>query len=228
MATESSLPPELKTLNTLRQRLMTITAALYSLRNEIQNPYIVLPPWDRVVKLVADLGQMTKILQDFQNNEQAFRNDDLGISPFNVPAFLNSAVVHPTTEFPATQENILGTLLTKKLAPAIEDWVEEGIKVAKSNEETDDAEHKEQILTSEQFKELWYWAVLQASDVGNKITIGEGDEYGDEDESSDDSDEEMVDAVAGEGPPKEATLEQGKAMIPLNDILKFISTGSIR
>ena len=71
---------------------------------------------------------MTLALQQFLNNDQAFRNDALEISSFNVPAFLNSAVVHPTTAFPREQENILGTLLTKKLAPVIEDWIDEGKK----------------------------------------------------------------------------------------------------
>ena len=43
--TENALTFELRTLNDLRRRLMTINGSLFALRNEIQNPYTLFPPW---------------------------------------------------------------------------------------------------------------------------------------------------------------------------------------
>lgn len=195
---------------------------------------------------------MTSTLQQFLNNESAFGRpkpkdptkeesydenygvEQMGASTetFNIPHFLNSAVVHPTTAFPREQENILGTLLTKKLAPVIEDWIEEGVKVAK-DELGEDGGEKERGLAPEEFKKLWVWAVLEANDIGKKVALDEEEEYEEGDEGSREgspgSDIEMTDVAASEALRKgKAQALEGKAMMPLDDILKFVSTGSVR
>jgi hypothetical protein len=73
-------------------------------------------------------------------------------------AFLESAHLHPTGKFPWDQENVLGTLLRKRLEPDIVSWASEG-KDAGTAIESDKVD----------YEELWDWAAVTAIGIGRDV-----------------------------------------------------------
>lgn len=222
---------ETKTLDTLRRRLLTISTNLFHFRESLSNPHIVLPPWPLILSTCQDLATNLADLQIFLQNNKAFENLDLHIPGYDVPHFLESAHVYPTSEFPVEQEGALGMLLSRRLAPKVEEWVDEALKAA--NEVNEQAARGEKgALSAEQLEKLWTAMVLETQDRAGHmedLSQGEAGDDGDsgEDEDDEGEDDEMED-VGQHEETKEANPATATPMMKLEDVLKFMSTGSIR
>lgn len=161
-----------------------------------------------------------------------------------------SIAVYPLPEFPgSTQENLLGQLLRKKLEPNVEDWVEQGRKTATEVREG------QKGLTEEGLVELWDWAGRAANEearkrewgddftleeremgVENVITglrrkLDQDDEESDEEEEEgegekDVSDKMDIDQKPGPAESEPKPFQTNRPPLPMDDILRFMSTGA--
>lgn len=227
MATKES--NEIKTLDTLRRRLLTISTNLLHFRSDLESQ-IILPPWNVILATCQDLASNLADLQIFLQNNKAFENLDLHIAGYDVPRFLNTAHVYPTNDFPRTQENALGMLLTKKLAPAVEEWIDEAVKAAQeANEKATKAE--DSALSADQLQDLWLEMVMETQDKAAHMDDRPQEEGSDEDgsdEDGDDDDDEEMEDVGSERKGKEAVSAPLAPMMKLEDVLRFMSTGTVR
>lgn len=78
--------------------------------------------------------------------------------------------VFPLADFPGrTQENLLGQLLRKKLEPDVEDYIEQGRKLATATATTTTLNATDTFdPTSDAVRELWSWAGMAANEQARK------------------------------------------------------------
>lgn len=207
-------PDPVKTLDTLRHRLHTLTVSLQALQHQLHTP-APLPPWQE--------------LQSLQFRVTAALNDVVSTINSNAQ-FLSQAHVYPLPTLPIAGaqgsqpvqvEAMVGELLRKKADARAEDWIESGIKSSMPSEPALQVVDKD-------FEDLWDWAGPAESEIAQRVLLGIGVDDGDDEDEDEDEDEEMEDVVTdGQG------LERGKSkaegqMMPLEDILRFMYTGVIK
>lgn len=159
--------------------------------------------------------------------------------------FFASIAVYPLPEFPGrAEENLLGQLLRKKLEPNVEDWVDQGRRIA-----NEVRERKQNGLNEEGLGELWDWAgraaneearrrewgddfTLEEREMGteNVLTglrrkLDQDDEESDEDEKGP-SDEMDIDRKPDQAADGHKPSHAYRPPLPLDDILRFMSTGA--
>lgn len=168
-------PPleELRTLESLRQRLVALSNTLASLRNSLEalDP---LPPW-------SSIQSSANLL--FHNLKQLFAQLESN------QAFLAAAHVYPLPNFPASQQGILQQLLRKKLEPIGEEWVDESRRWAldlnlnaSSEGGVDEGGQSMQVsivnangdgrLGIDELVGLWDWALMESNGIARGIDWG--------------------------------------------------------
>jgi len=161
---------------------------------------------------------------------------------------LNRTVVFPSTNYPGrTQENILTQLLRKKLEPQVENWVEEGRKIADNEGGTDKTEdefldwairwlEKRIVVFGDEEAQEDYTAEEKELGIEN-VNTGLRRDYEDEESVKSDEEEKADSGIAvtsarrtslGQveynlGQVKEA---KGKAS-SVQEILRFATTGAV-
>jgi len=118
MASLNMAQEELRQIEQMRNRFLQLNSTLNSLRAAIeQHPPTTLISHESLQASANILQQIIKSLQ-----ASATENADL----------LRKVTIHPSTNYPGrTHENILLSLLRKKLEPEVESWVEEARDVAR-------------------------------------------------------------------------------------------------
>ena len=125
---------------------------------------------------------------------------------------LASTAIYPVPLYPGREkEGILNQLLRKKLEPGVEEWVEQGQKIAEEVVGDDAAE----------WKDLWEWAAVNGNELARSHDWGGDDEDEDEDEDEDDSGKG---GVKMEGVEKNGKKIDVKPM-DMHDVLQFLSKG---
>lgn len=130
----------------------------------------------------------------------------------------------------------MATQLTrKKMVPWVEDWIADGVKHAAGPEaeiKGDAADTRlvgEGGMTGQQMDHLWDWAGPAGGRIGKEVLTGEVDEEEGEDEDDEDEEEDeegAMDGVENAGADKKTeTAPPIRPMMPLEDILRFVSTG---
>ncbi|KIW42356.1 uncharacterized protein PV06_05916 [Exophiala oligosperma] len=129
---------QVRSLDQARQRLLALHTSLIALRSEIttQNQ---LPSWPSLqthANLISNnLQQIAAQLSEYQD-------------------LFKSTVAFPLPQFPGKERAfILETLLRTKLEPNIEDWIEEGGKIAAGQ-----AKDSHSGLSAQERSALWQWA----------------------------------------------------------------------
>ena len=179
---------------------------------------------------------------------------------------LTSAHAYPLPSFPGrTREDLLGQLLRKKLQPPVEDWIEEGIKLAAPLDEnrvngghvnsTTNGAHDGLSITD--LESLWDWAGPEGNRIARELggesfddvfTLAEQEdgienvvtglrrkfwESDDEEEGDDKAKEEEMDIDTVDRRPDVVKamyrpgIDETKPMMPLEDILRFVSQGKV-
>jgi len=179
---------------------------------------------------------------------------------------LISAHAYPLPSFPGrTREDLLGQLLRKKLQPPVEDWIEEGVKLAAPFEEdgfngshvngTTNGAHTG--LSVNELESLWEWAGPEGNRIARELggeafddvfTLAEQEdgienvvtglrrkffESDDEDDSDDKAKEEDMEIDTVDRRPDVVKamyrpgIDETKPMMPLEDILRFVSQGKM-
>lgn len=172
---------DLRALEQTRQRLFQLTNSLASLQRNIQlgDP---LPPWYDATNHEMNFPLMTKFLTfdsgahrtSLQSLANIISQNLLSVSQHlsTHRELFASTAVYPLADFPGhTQENLLGQLLRKKLEPNVEDWVEQGRRIASEARPSDEAGPAG--LTDEDLVELWDWAGRAANEEARKREWGD-------------------------------------------------------
>ncbi|KAB2579878.1 putative rna polymerase ii mediator complex component med8 protein [Lasiodiplodia theobromae] len=227
--TSRAPPDEVRSLDLLAQRLQHLNGALEVLKNT-QLSYswdasAPPAPWPTVAHQSNIInGRLSALLEAFAANR----------------TLLNQAHPFPLPTFPGrSHENMATQLTRKKMVPWVEDWIADGLKLATGDEAAEDAVARvdgarplklagEGGLTGEQIEELWDWAGPAGGEIGREVLTAEDeDEEGDdEDEDEEDEEEGAMEGVEGAGAEKKTeTMPPIRPMMPLDDILKFVSTG---
>ncbi|KAG8533086.1 uncharacterized protein KY384_001869 [Bacidia gigantensis] len=221
---------DIKVLESIRQRLATLTSSLDSLRNQIliSDP---LPPWPSLH------AQSQLLLTAFNGNSgmggllELLRNNS---------TLLRSTVAYPVPSYPGReQEALLNQILRKKLEPQVEEWAEDGETMGKELEGLEiigGAGEGEE----DSFKRFWRWAMIESSEIGMGYNWlgpeGEGPEAEEsEDEEEDSSDEGQgksekmkgVVKTGAHGVVKGKDIEQDNhtPSLPMEQILRFLCKG---
>ncbi|KAH7059044.1 mediator complex, subunit Med8 [Macrophomina phaseolina] len=216
-------PDEVRSLDLLAQRLQHLNGAIEVLKNtQAQyawdpNP----PPWTTIAHQSQIInGRFAALLEAFKDSQQ----------------LLNQAHPYPLPNFPGrTHENMVTQLTRKKMVPWAEDWIADGVKHAAGP----DADIKGEVansklageggMTGQQMDQLWDWAGPAGGRIGKEVLTGEVEEEEegeDEDEDEEDDDEGAMEGVEDTGVDKKTeTAPPIRPMMPLEDILKFVSTG---
>ncbi|KAF2085166.1 hypothetical protein K490DRAFT_68053 [Saccharata proteae CBS 121410] len=235
------LNEDVKNLETILQRVSTLSTAITALYQTHASQFepgrdLQLAPWPTMQHQTTIVEKRLSSLLEAVDEHQPL---------------LNAAHVHPTGAFNSRNpmhENILLQLIRKKLQPEVEDWVHEGVAAGEKLEVSGasqngggatggggdmdvDGDESSAGLSAAQYEELWDWAGPAGNAIARQIIEGAGEDEEDEDEDDEegedeDEDEEMEDAGAKDkgkaavvsGPPK-------KPMMPLEQILRFASTG---
>ncbi|KAK0660183.1 Mediator of RNA polymerase II transcription subunit 8 [Lasiodiplodia hormozganensis] len=227
--TSRAPPDEVRSLDLLAQRLQHLNGALEVLKNT-QLSYswdasAPPAPWPTVAHQSNIInGRLSALLEAFAANR----------------TLLNQAHPFPLPTFPGrSHENMATQLTRKKMVPWVEDWIADGLKLATGAGAAEDAVARvdgarplklagEGGLTGEQIEELWDWAGPAGGEIGREVLTAEDeDEEGDdEDEDEEDEEEGAMEGVEGAGAEKKTeTMPPLRPMMPLDDILKFVSTG---
>ncbi|KAJ8613315.1 hypothetical protein MRB53_037002 [Persea americana] len=235
MSTDSPL----KTLDATRQRLFQLSNALLGLRNELERN--ALPPAQ--TSLLPALSLITHELTALSTH--LVTNADL----------LESTQAFPLPTFPRAQEGLLGQLLRKKRDPAVEGWVGDGAAAAAAAGTDTSMNEGEGNERRGGLPDLWSWAADRAGEIAGTVPWGidftveevrsgvdsvhtglkrklnsgdDGDEDDDDDEEdgqdADDRDKMVVDGAEKEG--KVDVKEVSVPMMPLEDVLRFMMTGT--
>lgn len=213
-------PDEVRSLDLLAQRLQHLNGAIEVLKNtQVMHAWDTTPPpWPTVAHQSNIInGRLSALLDAFGKSQQ----------------LLNQAHPYPLPTFPGrTHENMATQLTRKKMVPWVEDWIHDGVKHAAGP----DAEVKGDAaglklagdggLTGEQIEELWDWAGPAGGRIGRDVLTAEDDDDEGDDDEEDDDDEGAMEGVESSGADKKTdTVPPIRPMTPLEDILKFVSTG---
>ncbi|KAB5584803.1 mediator of RNA polymerase II transcription complex subunit 8-domain-containing protein [Coniochaeta sp. 2T2.1] len=115
MSTLDLNPDEFRSLESLRQRLATLTANLKSLQDNVARSNPLPSP--------SSLQASARIAQHNLHSLQALLSDKQDL--------FSRLAVHPSTNFPGREhEMILQTFLRKRLEPDVEGWVEQAKEIA--------------------------------------------------------------------------------------------------
>ncbi|RMZ87554.1 hypothetical protein DV736_g5213, partial [Chaetothyriales sp. CBS 134916] len=226
---------QIKTLDSLRSRLLALRSSLQTLQTDLGDPQQPLPNW-------TSLQRQTRIILDGIEEVlvQSRENEEL----------LTTTVAIPTPDFPAqTSDHILNALLRTKLDPSIEEWIEE------ADHHNAGQAHSSHVLAEVDLSNLWARATEIYHTHGSRYPWGadysreeledgiqnvvtglkrdlvepvlEPDELDDDDDDvGEDQQEAEQDQMEVDKPtaltPK-ASLRQPMAV---SSILKFLSTGS--
>lgn len=219
----SASPDEVRQLDLLAQRLQHLNGAVEVLKNT-QNQYAWDPnpaPWPTVAHQSNIInGRFVALLEAFKESKQ----------------LLNQAHPYPRPNFPGRTHESMATQLTrKKMVPWVEDWIADGVKHAAGPEaeiKGDAADTRlvgEGGMTGQQMDQLWDWAGPAGGRIGKEVLTGEVDEEEGEDEDDEDEEEDeegAIDGVENAGADKKTeTAPPIRPMMPLEDILRFVSTG---
>lgn len=219
--TSRAPPDEVRSLDLLAQRLQHLNGAIEVLKNtQMMHAWEPTPPaWPTVAHQSNIInGRLSALLDAFSKNQQ----------------LLNQAHPYPLPTFPGrTHENMATQLTRKKMVPWVEDWIADGVKhAAGPDAEVTDNEVGLKLageggLTGEQVEELWDWAGPAGGRIGREVLTAEDDDEGEEDEEDEEEDEEgAMEGVEGAGTEKKTeTVAPIRPMMPLEDILRFVSTG---
>lgn len=203
---------ELLALDKARQLLTYLRDSLDRLRVALE-AYDPLPPWPA---LEFSMGQVNMQLRSVFEHLQEHTE------------FLSAAHVYPLPTFPAaTHVNMLTELLRKKPEPKVEDWVEEGRRAGlaitdqtKHGQENGSTPNGHEVtapgLSDAEIEELWDWAAPAGNDVARNILFST-------DSGAPSPTEDISTPTAR---PRPAPQPAAKPMMPLEDILRFISTGA--
>ncbi|KIW12409.1 hypothetical protein PV08_09686 [Exophiala spinifera] len=134
---------QVRSLDQARQRLLALHTSLVALRSEIASQS-QLPSWPSLqthANLISNnLQQIAAQLSEYQD-------------------LFQSTVAFPLPQFPGKERAfILETLLRTKLEPSIEDWIEEGGKIAAGQ-----AKGSQSGLSIQERTALWQWAPSAAN-----------------------------------------------------------------
>lgn len=230
---------QINALDTIRSHLTLLRSNFDTLNQQIQDPNTPLPAWPTLQKQTSVLLQSLETLV-----VQTRENDDL----------LNNAVVFPTTTFPtATADHVLQSLLRSKFEPGVDEWVEESERAAKKVDDhgvlggEDRAElwaGAMEVFSELGRKQIWgadYTAQevedgVEKVDAGLRRKLEVPIDPDDEDFEEDEEGEEDMGDEDGEDQEGEMDLDQPaekklppvalhKEQMPLNDVLKFMTTG---
>lgn len=243
---------DIKPLDATRLRLFQLSNELGVLRQAIETSD-PLPPWSTILRssnlLSVQLGSLTEHLATAFNahSDPALSNFSLGGQPH----------AYPLPSFPIEQENILGQLLRKKLDPGVEEWVERASAAAASKDHRGieykvlNREQQEELWAwaKPRAGEIaagipWgidYSIAEQEAGVETVITglkrkldtgLESDDEDDDEDDDRDDGEDKHMEDVGGGSKKQNITTQDLltaslKPVIPLDDMLRFMSTGTL-
>ena len=234
-------PEQFKSLEEIRQRLLSLNASLGALRTDLATTSS-LPAWS---SLQSHANLISSNLQ--QINTSLSEHQDL----------LASTIAFPSMQFPGRhQADVVQMLLRTKLEPDVEEWVEQGQKHAK------DVNTSTTILRDHDREELWQWAPSAANDEARKqkwgadYTLAEvqagvekvitglkreliepplDDEMEDEDEDDFEEEEEEgeEEAMEVDVKPDASTLarpvavDTGPKQMPMESVHRYMTTGKV-
>ncbi|KAF2663413.1 hypothetical protein BT63DRAFT_118020 [Microthyrium microscopicum] len=203
------MDPDSRTLEQLRQRLVTLSKTLHDLKVQTEFSPVDQPTWDDITIAYNTLASQLSRLQAYLND--ADRVD-----------FLRACHPYPNSTFPATQEVQLNMLMRKQLEPTISSWQErlrdEGAKLEAG---------KLGDMRRDQWLELWDWAVLNGSEIAKEelhaTDLGQDfdDEEEDDDEMEIEKDTPLADKVAA------AVAAKREAMMNMSDLMKATGSGEV-
>ncbi|KAL0255070.1 mediator of RNA polymerase II transcription subunit 8 [Diplodia seriata] len=223
-------PEEIRSLDLLAQRIQHLNGALEVLKNtQLAHIWDNTPPapWPTVAHQSNIInGRLSALLEAFAANR----------------TLLGQAHPFPLPTFPGrSHENMATQLTRKKMVPWVEDWIADGVKLAVGDEDDaaaalargdGDARAAKLVgdggMTGEQIEELWDWAGPAGGEIGREVLTAEDEDEEGEDEDEDEEEEEggAMEGVEGAGAEKKTeTVPPIRPMMPLDDILKFVSTG---
>ncbi|KAK3077100.1 hypothetical protein LTS18_011213 [Coniosporium uncinatum] len=244
MSTTNAIPPAIRHLDTLRQRLQQLSQNLNAARYELTTtPLDDLPPLATLTTTVSLLYTQLLALMNTLRSEEV--KEQLG--------YMHP---HPLPGYPVQQHAIiLQELLRRKMGVEGEGWVEEGRRAGEGvgmledghqgadgevDVDADDA-GKTRALSVEQLRELWQWAAPAQNEVARQVIFGEDedeeeegedeeDETGEdeEDETGEDEGGDEVMEDVGSAAAKKANIvpaTPARPMMKLDDVLRFVSTG---
>lgn len=227
-------------LDQIRTRLLTLNASLGKLRENIatQNP---LPSWN---SLQSHANLISNNLQSIAEQIAEHQQD------------LSSTQAFPLPQYPGKQQGfILETLLRTKLEPNVEEWLDEGRRMATE-------EQNRTNLSDQARSELWQWAPSAANAEARKQKWGadytlaeklngienvitglkreliepaddideEEDDYddiSDDDEEEDKMDVEQPQTGAAAGRSGSPQQSTAAPQMPLETIHRFMTTGKV-
>jgi hypothetical protein len=222
---------QIRSLEQLRQRLLSLNASLGALRGDLATS---LPSWTTLQShsnLIA--SNLTQI------NNQLSDHADL----------LASTVTFPSMHFSGRHnQDIIDTLLRTKLEPDVEEWFEQG--VAYGNTLNGGAG---QILRESDRKEFWAWAPRKANETARRqkwgadytaeeigkgvenvvtglnrdlmVPVDQDDEDEDEDEETGGGDKmDMDEGPGGVGGEQKAIASK---QMPLQSVQRFMVSGKV-
>ncbi|KAK3077049.1 hypothetical protein LTS18_011348 [Coniosporium uncinatum] len=236
MSTTTAIPPAIRHLDTLRQRLQQLSQNLNAARYELTTtPPDDLPPLATLTTTVSLLYTQLLALMNTLRSEEV--KEQLG--------YMHP---HPLPGYPVQQHAvILQELLRRKMGVEGERWVEEGRRAGESvgmleadyqdaggevDVDADDA-GKTRALSVEQLRELWQWAAPAQNEVARQVIFGEDEDEeeegeDEEDEAGEDEGGDEVMEDVGSAAAKKANMvpaTPARPMMKLDDVLRFVSTG---
>jgi len=150
---------EARTLETLRQRLVTVTAATKNLHDQMR-PAMEgrgpLPRWSEIHAAQRTIALQIKAIQEIMAD--ADKGD-----------LLRAAHPYPTSQFPWHQNNIIHMLLRKRLEPNVEKLAAQAKAECRKLEATEGME-------PEDWDELWEWGAIEANGIARDVLSMESDD----------------------------------------------------
>ncbi|CCF59863.1 hypothetical protein KAFR_0I00820 [Kazachstania africana CBS 2517] len=184
-------------LDAVRMRLAQLTHSLRKIKDELSKAN--LPQWyslqSQLNVTLSQFSSVTSTLQHFQDT-------------------LDTTVVYPLTKFPTTShENLLTTLLRKKYAPEIDEWIKSTKEASGLNAESITQQEIDRIHQND--KEITTWALeIFAKEFDDHNFKG----FQTKRESTSDSDSEQIYVPSSSRYKPKTTFE-------VEDILNFTYKG---
>ncbi|KAK8213950.1 mediator complex, subunit Med8 [Phyllosticta capitalensis] len=210
---------ETRALDLLAQRLQHLNGAIEVLKiAQVQHSWDAQPPPWQTISHRSNIinGRLIALLGVFDDNKE----------------LLNRAHAYPLPTFPGPSHEIMATQLTrKKLEPWVEDWIADGVKHAAGPDGEVNEDSKlpgDGGLTGDQLEQLWDWAGPAGGNIGREILTAEDDEDEEDDEEEEEEVEGVMDGVETSGSAdKGEAVAPAKPMLKLDNVLKFVSTGTL-